>query len=143
MWSDFKADVQLASAVEIQAFYRMIQARGMRSFLAELRHNRRKEQAAKVICRFLQSICVARQADIEKQLRETRKLVQARNMDAIWKLERIASSNLCRLAFFKWREKQRQATAHEQIRTTVRSFSCGGYLIDVEILTYNTVGTEN
>lgn len=121
----------------------MIQARGVRSFLAELRCNRRKEQAAEVICRFFQSLCIARQADTEKQLREARKLAQARKMAAIWKLERIVSSNFCRLALLKWREKQRQTTAHEQIRTMVRKFSCGGYLIDVEILTYNTVGTEN
>lgn len=123
VWSDFKADVQLAATVEIQAFCRMLQARGVRLFLADLRRNRRKEQAANVICRFFQSIRIARQADTEKQLREARRVAQARKMDAIWKFERVFSSILCRLALLKWREKQRLATAHEQIRTTVRSIS--------------------
>lgn len=121
MWRDFKSDVQLAAAVEIQAFYRMIQARSVRSFLADLRRDRRKEQAANVICRFFQSICIARQADTEKQQLEARKFAQARKLEAVRRLEHIFSSILCRLALLKWREKQRQATAHEQIRTRVRS----------------------
>lgn len=120
IWRDFKDDVQLAAAVEIQASYRMLCAKRTRWFLAELRCNKRKEQAAKIICRFLRSIRVARQGEAEKQQREALKLAQERKTDALRTLVRVCGRVLCRLALLKWREKQRQATAHAQLKTMVR-----------------------
>ncbi|TYZ59296.1 hypothetical protein PybrP1_006572, partial [[Pythium] brassicae (nom. inval.)] len=121
LWSDFKDDVRFAGALEIQASYRMLRAKRARLFLAELRRNKAKEQAAETISRFFRNLQAARRAEEEKQMQDALRTAQEKKEEALQMLERVLSGILCRWALLKWREKQRQATAHAQLRTMVRA----------------------
>lgn len=121
LWADFKDDVRFAAALEIQASYRMLRAKRARSFLAELRRNKLKELAAKTIAGFFRHLLLARRAEEEKQIQDALRMAQEKKEEALRMLERVFNGILCRQALLKWREKQRQATEHAQLRTMVRA----------------------
>ncbi|TMW56409.1 hypothetical protein Poli38472_006419 [Pythium oligandrum] len=117
IWITFKEDAQFAAAVVIQSLVRMYRCKKRKRFLLELRDRESMMSAAERLRRFFRRLLLARQIQAKLQQEAALQKAAANKQLALNKLRVVVDRIACRLTLWRWKEIQRQATAHDQQKT--------------------------
>lgn len=113
MWTKFKADVELAAIVEIQAFCRMFRAKKTRKLL-QLKLQEQQRTTGQQLCRYFGQLRISRRPASEDTTAEALMQEILRKRNALGLLDLALRRVVCRRSIWKWKEHQRRRRELEQ-----------------------------